>query len=180
MAVAAVAGVGLWAQLHQKPWRGSRSLRARAAPPATTALAVRSAAPTAAPSATPVPQVAAPGSASGAPSAPSVASAAGTSAAMAPEAVVLGDAGASDGDDTIPVRINIWPEGTRLYLRGRPVGRAPFTLRIPRGTKHVYEAVLPGYAPRRVIIDGSKKVVDVSLKKEELESEQPSPTPATE
>jgi len=141
----------------------------RAVTPATTVLATQGPAPNAAPSASAPTPVATSASASSVPNVVAL------PAAEVPDAGVLGDGGGSDVDDTVPVRINIWPEGTRLYLKGRPVGRAPFTLRVPRGTKHVYEAVLPGYAPRRVIIDGSKKVIDVSLKREESDNDQPGP-----
>ena len=38
------------------------------------------------------------------------------------------------------------------------------TIELPRGERRVYEVVLKGYAPRRLVIDGTKEEIAYGLK----------------
>jgi hypothetical protein len=96
-----------------------------------------------------------------------------TSALGGLDAGVAMDASTAPPDDMVSVRILVRPEGSRLCLSGKTIGRSPFTLQLPRGEKRVYEAVFPGYVPRRIVIDGTKKVIDVGLKPDETEGVKP-------
>lgn len=66
-------------------------------------------------------------------------------------------------EDTFRVAINITTEGARVFYRGKEVGRTPFTLELLRGERRVFEVGYPGYATRRLIIDGSDKEISFSL-----------------
>jgi hypothetical protein len=67
------------------------------------------------------------------------------------------------GEDTVRVAINIRPEGARVFYRGKEVGRTPFTLELLRGERRVFEVGYPGYATRRLVIDGADKEVSFNL-----------------
>jgi len=73
----------------------------------------------------------------------------------------------ADTGDTITVFINIQPEGSRLTLKGKEIGRTPFTLELPRGERRVLEVVNKGYYPRRLVIDGSRTEISYGLKPED-------------
>ena len=74
------------------------------------------------------------------------------SASVAPPAGAL-------HEDTVRVAINIRPEGAHVYYRGREVGRTPFTVELLRGERRVFEVGHPGYATRRLVIDGTRKEI---------------------
>jgi hypothetical protein len=73
-------------------------------------------------------------------------------------ATVATSAGRSH-EDAVRVAINIRPEGARVYYRGREVGRTPFTVELLRGERRVFEVGAPGYATRRLVIDGTRKEI---------------------
>lgn len=87
------------------------------------------------------------------------ASAAGSESAMAAGAIPPGPA----SEDTVRVAINIRPEGARVFYRGKEVGRTPFTLELLRGERRVFEVGYPGYATRRLIIDGTEAMISFNL-----------------
>ena len=66
-------------------------------------------------------------------------------------------------EDTVRVAINIRPEGTRVFYRGKEVGRTPFTLELLRGESRVFEVGYPGYSTRRLVIDGMDKEVSFNM-----------------
>ena len=57
------------------------------------------------------------------------------------------------------------PEGARIYHRGREPGKLPLVVELEPGEKRVYEVSKPGYAVRRLTVDGSKPEVKVRLRK---------------
>jgi hypothetical protein len=59
------------------------------------------------------------------------------SAQAGSSAVVPG--GDSEAGETVTVRINITPEGSKIVLKGEEIGRTPMTMEIPRGEKRVFE-----------------------------------------
>jgi hypothetical protein len=67
------------------------------------------------------------------------------------------------GEDTVRVAINIRPEGTRVFYRGKEVGRTPFTLELLRGERRVFEVGYPGYSTRRLVIDGAEKEISFNM-----------------
>ena len=66
-------------------------------------------------------------------------------------------------EDTVRVAITIRPEGTRVFYRGKEVGRTPFTLELLRGERRVFEVGYPGYSTRRLVIDGMDKEVSFNM-----------------
>ncbi len=65
----------------------------------------------------------------------------------------------------IRVTVTSVPPKARFYHYGKEIGTAPFVLELKPGERHAYEAGLPGYGTRKVVIDGSKPEVSVGLRK---------------
>ena len=61
------------------------------------------------------------------------------------------------------VTVKSKPPKVRFFHFGRPVGTTPFVLELKPGERHAYEAGLPGYGTRKIVIDGSKPEVVVGL-----------------
>ena len=72
---------------------------------------------------------------------------------------------ASDGQ-LISVTLKSIPPKARFFHFGKEIGTAPFVLELKPGEKHAYEAGLPGYITRKVIVDGTKPEITVGLRKE--------------
>ncbi len=58
------------------------------------------------------------------------------------------------------------PPKARFFHFGKEVGVAPFVLELEPGERHAYEAGLPGYVTRKVIVDGSQPEITVGLRSE--------------
>jgi hypothetical protein len=58
------------------------------------------------------------------------------------------------------------PKKVRFFHFGKQVGVTPFVLELKPGERHAYEAGLPGYGTRKVVIDGSKPQIMVGLTRE--------------
>ena len=58
------------------------------------------------------------------------------------------------------------PGKVRFFHFGKQVGVTPFVLEFKPGERHAYEAALPGYGTRKVVIDGSKPEIMIGLKRE--------------
>ena len=74
-------------------------------------------------------------------------------------------AGSTD-EATISVLLKSSPPKARFFHFGKEVGVAPFVLKLKPGEKHAYEAGLPGYITRKVVVDGSKSEITVGMTKE--------------
>ena len=85
---------------------------------------------------------------------------AATAGPVAPAASASGDVAA---EDEVKIAINVKPDGSSLFYKGRVVGKTPFILKQPRGEKRSYEARKPGYAPRRVVITGNERSIGFEL-----------------
>jgi len=64
------------------------------------------------------------------------------------------------------VTVKSRPAKVRFFHFGKQVGVTPFVLEFKPGERHAYEAALPGYGVRKVVIDGSKPEIVIGLKKE--------------
>ena len=64
------------------------------------------------------------------------------------------------------VTVKSQPPKARFFHFGKPVGTAPFVLELKPGERHAYEAGLPGYGTRKVVIDGTKPEITVGLTRE--------------
>jgi len=73
---------------------------------------------------------------------------------------------AAPATDIRRVTVKSKPPKVRFFHFGKPVGVTPFVLEFKPGERHAYEAGLPGYGTRKVVIDGSKPVVIVGLTRE--------------
>jgi hypothetical protein len=102
----------------------------------------------------------------------SASSAAATAAAAAASAVAdSATPGASASAASLPapateirkVTVKSKPPKVRFFHFGKPVGTTPFVLEFKPGERHAYEAGLPGYGTRKIVIDGSKPEVVVGL-----------------
>jgi len=132
--------------------------------PATTATATTDPAPTppaaeAATTGSAVPPSAAATAAASAATADS-APAPSTSASPAPST------SANAGSEMRRVTVKSKPAKVRFFHFGKLVGVTPFVLQLKPGEKHAYEAGLPGYGTRKVVIDGSKSEILIGLTRE--------------
>jgi len=83
------------------------------------------------------------------------------SASPAPSATPI--QAAVPDEDTVEVTINIKPDGSTFYYKGKMLGKTPFVLKHPRGEKRAYDVGKMGYAARQVLINGAKKSIGFSL-----------------
>lgn len=134
------------------------------AEPAATAATTTTTEPTAAASAAESPSAPSEASASAAPAAESASPPAAADSAPAPAA----SASAAPSADTEIRRVTIKskPPKVRFFHFGKQVGVTPFVLELKPGERHAYEAGLPGYGTRKVVIDGSKPEVLIGLTRE--------------
>lgn len=143
----AVASIGGWLVL-----RGDD-----AAPPAPTPV-VQAAPPAAKPEPMPAPTPA--------PTPAPVASEAASAATPTPAASAsAAEPAPVASGDVIRVTVTSVPPKARFYHFGKEIGTAPFVLELKPGERHAYEAGLPGFGTRKVVIDGSKPEVSVGLRK---------------
>ena len=148
----------------------NRALESAAAstlpPPTATATTTATAEPAATASATlEAAQPAAPTSAA----TPAAAdSAVPSSAAASDSAPTPAPSASAAGADSEVRRVTIKskPAKVRFFHFGKLVGVTPFVLELKPGEKHAYEAGLPGYGTRKVVIDGSKPEVLIGLTRE--------------
>jgi hypothetical protein len=70
---------------------------------------------------------------------------------------------AANLEDTVRVAVKIRPEGSRVFYRGKEIGRTPFTLELLRDERRVFEVGYPGYQSRRLVIDGAEREIAYSL-----------------
>jgi hypothetical protein len=70
------------------------------------------------------------------------------------------------GGDIRKVTVKSRPPKVRFFHFGKQVGVTPFVLELKPGERHAYEAGLPGYNTRKVVIDGSKPQIMVGLTRE--------------
>jgi hypothetical protein len=65
------------------------------------------------------------------------------------------------------VTVKSKPPKVRFFHFGKQVGVTPFVLEFKPGERHAYEAGLPGYGTRKVVIDGSKPEVVIGLRRDQ-------------
>jgi len=146
----------------------ANSLPEQAAPTTATSTATTAESAPAAPPAesaeqAPAAAAAEPGSSAAAP-APSASAAAVVASASSPGASTT--AGESASTDLHRVTIKSKPPKVRFYHFGKLVGVTPFVLELKPGERHAYEAGLPGFGTRKVVIDGSKPEILIGLTRE--------------
>jgi hypothetical protein len=73
---------------------------------------------------------------------------------------------AASGTDSRRVTVKSKPAKVRFFHFGKQVGVTPFVLEFKPGERHAYEAGLPGYGTRKVVIDGSKPEITIGLRRE--------------
>jgi len=154
----------------------NRERAARAESAAANALAEQAPPATATPDPTPAPaatEAATAGTAlpspAGAPEASaSAASSATADSAPTPATSASSEPATSAGADSEMRKISVKskPAKVRFYHFGKLVGVTPFVLQLKPGEKHAYEAGLPGYGTRKVLIDGSKPEILIGLTRE--------------
>jgi hypothetical protein len=83
-----------------------------------------------------------------------------TTASAAPSA----SSAPAEGTRTVVVKIS--PPTARLFRKGKSVGSSPVTIELAPGEKRSYEVGAPGWATRRLVVDGSKPEVFIGLKPE--------------
>jgi hypothetical protein len=85
--------------------------------------------------------------------------------AVEPSPAVSAAPSAADGEIR-RVTVKSRPPKVRFFHFGKQVGVTPFVLELKPGERHAYEAGLPGYNTRKVVIDGSKPQIMVGLTRE--------------
>ena len=82
----------------------------------------------------------------------------------APKAASPAASASPDTAGTYKVTLTSVPPKVQFYRFGKRVGVAPFVLELPNGERRSYEAGLTGYVTRKVVVDGSKREIKVSLR----------------
>jgi hypothetical protein len=62
------------------------------------------------------------------------------------------------------VIVKISPAKARLFRKGKPVGSSPVIIDLAPGEKRAYEVGAPGWATRKLVVDGSKPEIFIGLK----------------
>lgn len=91
---------------------------------------------------------------------------AGSASEPTPTAAASAAAEAATDASIRRVTVKSHPPKARFFHFGKQVGVTPFVLLLKPGERHAYEAGLPGYGTRKVVIDGSKSEVTVGLQRE--------------
>jgi hypothetical protein len=65
------------------------------------------------------------------------------------------------------VIVTISPAKARLFRKGKPVGRSPVVIDLAPGERRAYEVGSPGWATRKLVVDGTKPEIFIGLKPEE-------------
>lgn len=86
--------------------------------------------------------------------------------APTPEPTPAASVSATPASEIRKVTVKSKPPKVRFFHFGKQVGVTPFVLEFKPGERHAYEAGLPGYGTRKVVIDGSKPLVVVGLTRE--------------
>lgn len=85
---------------------------------------------------------------------------------------------AADAPQTVSVELRVRPEGAQIFYKGKPLGRTPYTLELPKGERRSVEVVAAGYTTRKVTIDGTKPLISFAMRPEEpREEDSPAPRP---
>jgi len=77
----------------------------------------------------------------------------------------IGDAGPADASassNSVAVRVEVSPPDASLALKGKEI-RRPWIFKVPKGKRVVLELARQGYRTRRVVLDGSRRVVNVGM-----------------
>ena len=70
---------------------------------------------------------------------------------------------ATDAVERIRVKVASVPAGAKVLRRGKEVGRAPLIIEIGKGEHRTFEVSSPGFATRKLTLDGEKTEVVVKL-----------------
>lgn len=60
--------------------------------------------------------------------------------------------------------IRVEPASGRIFYRGKDAGRPPLTVELEPGKRRAFEVGAPGYQTRKVVVDGSKSEISVTLR----------------
>ncbi len=63
---------------------------------------------------------------------------------------------ASPSTEGVSVRLRFMPKGVKIYYKGKAIGKSTVTVQVPSGESPAYDAFMPGYMPRHVVVDGSQ------------------------
>ena len=89
--------------------------------------------------------------------------------ALAPTSVhseahaVAAPASAAPAEEEAQIAINIAPEGSSVFYKGKVVGKTPFILKQPRGEKRYYEVGKAGFNTRRLVVTGTEREIRFEL-----------------
>jgi hypothetical protein len=86
-----------------------------------------------------------------------------TAEAVASSVAVASAAPTEAADEEAKITISVKPDGSSLFYKGKVVGKTPFILKQPRGEKRSYEIGKPGYATRRLVINGNERTIGFEL-----------------
>lgn len=75
-------------------------------------------------------------------------------------------AAASGSGETIVVTVTAIPADARFFYKGKSVGRSPLRVELKPGERRAFEIGRPGYYARKVVVDGRKREMTVSMRPE--------------
>ncbi len=103
---------------------------------------------------------------------PTAAASASAAAANAPAAPAVASAEPQRGsEELIVVTVTTIPPDARFFYKGKPAGRSPFRVELKPGQRRSFEIGHPGFYPRKVVVDGTKREMTVAMR-----PEAPTPT----
>jgi hypothetical protein len=70
----------------------------------------------------------------------------------------------AEATDLIVVTVNTVPPDARFFHKGKPVGRSPFRVELKPGERRSFEIGRPGFFARKVVVDGKKKEMTVTMR----------------
>jgi hypothetical protein len=112
------------------------------------------------------PATATPSPATSAAAAPPSASATAASTAPAPPASIDGKPLPPLAEGMTRVIVKLSPPKARLFRKGKPVGSSPVVIDLAPGERRAYEVGMPGWATRKLVVDGTKPEIFIGLKPE--------------
>ena len=64
------------------------------------------------------------------------------------------------------IKVNIFPPDAQIYHKGKLLGHGGQTIALKKGERKLLVLIRDGYWPRKLILDGSEKVLNIGLREQ--------------